>query len=87
MTPFALTAPSYALLQASVQCWKCGEVTPVTTVWVPTYIDFAGIEEPEDELEAVGAATLHGIQDLMIKLLRMCARRHGAACLAEQRWV
>ncbi len=59
-----LSAPSYALLQASVECWKCGEATPVTSVWVPSFVDFADVEEPEDEPEAGDAATLHGIQDL-----------------------
>lgn len=59
-----LSAPSYALLQASMGCWKCGETTPVTTVWVPSFMDFADVEEPEDEPEAGGAATLHGIQGL-----------------------
>ena len=59
-----LSAPSYTLLQARVECWKCGGATPVTTVWVPSYVDFADVEEPEDEPEAGGAATLHGIHDL-----------------------
>jgi len=58
------TAPSYALLQATMICWKCGETTPVTTVWVPSFMDFADVGEPEDEREAGGAATLHGIHDL-----------------------
>ncbi len=64
MTAHAITAPSYALLQASVECWKCIEATPVTTVWVSSFVDFAEVEEPEDEPEAGGATTLRGIQDL-----------------------
>ncbi|HFL6148064.1 TPA: hypothetical protein ACG4NT_000436 [Stenotrophomonas maltophilia] len=59
-----LSAPSYALLQASVECWKCGEATPVTSVWVPSFVDYADVDEPGDEPEAGDAATLHGIQDL-----------------------
>ncbi|MEV5117975.1 hypothetical protein MRBLST12_000908 [Stenotrophomonas indicatrix] len=58
------TAPSYALLNSSTSCWKCGERTPVTSVWVPSFVDFADVEEPEDVPEVGGVATLRGIQDL-----------------------
>jgi hypothetical protein len=64
MTSLALTAPSYAFLQARVVCWKCSEETQVTTLWVPSFVDFADVEEPEDEPEVGGAATVHEMQDL-----------------------
>lgn len=81
MMPLALAAPSYALLQASVTCWKCGEATPVTTVWVPSYVDFADVEEPEDEPEAGGAATLHGIRSG--RSSRCACARDGALAQAR----
>jgi len=59
-----LAAPSYALLQADTTCWKCGESTRVTTIWVPSFIDTSDVEGPEDEPEIGGAATLRDIEDL-----------------------
>jgi len=58
------TAPSYALLQAETQCWKCGQRTRATTIWVPSFTDAADVEEPDDEPETGGAATLRNVQDL-----------------------
>jgi hypothetical protein len=54
-----LAAPSYALLQADTTCWKCGESTRVTTIWVASFTDTSDVEGPEDEPEIGGAATLH----------------------------
>lgn len=59
-----LAAPSYALLQADTRCWKCGESTRVTTIWVPSFTDTSDVEGPEDEPEIGGAATLRHIEDL-----------------------
>jgi len=59
-----LNAPSYALLQAETKCWKCGQRTRVTTIWVPSFADAADVEGPEDEPEIGGAATLRHIEDL-----------------------
>ncbi|MCW1978676.1 hypothetical protein [Xanthomonas campestris] len=59
-----LAAPSYALLQADTKCWKCGEGTRVTTIWVPSFADTSDVEGPEDEPEIGGAATLRHIEDL-----------------------
>ncbi len=59
-----LAAPSYALLQADTRCWKCGERTRVTTIWVPSFTDTSDVEGPEDEPEIGGAATLRHIEDL-----------------------
>jgi hypothetical protein len=59
-----LAAPSYALLQADAECWKCGESTRVTTIWVPSFTDAADVDGPDDEPEIGGAATLRHIEDL-----------------------
>ncbi|MEA9705218.1 hypothetical protein [Xanthomonas campestris] len=64
MTQLTFRAPSYALLQANTQCWKCAKVIPVTTVWVPSFTDNEGVEEPDDEPEVGGTATLGYIEAL-----------------------
>lgn len=64
MTQLTFSAPNYALLQATTQCWKCAKATPVTTVWVPSFIDNEGVEEPDDEPEIGGTATLGYIKAL-----------------------
>ncbi|CEE46283.1 conserved hypothetical protein [Xanthomonas citri pv. citri] len=64
MTPLTFSAPGYALLQATMQCWKCAKATPVTTVWVPSFVDNEGVEEPDDEPEIGGTAILGYIKAL-----------------------
>ncbi|WP_282243689.1 hypothetical protein [Stenotrophomonas sp. PS02300] len=59
-----LAAPSYAILHADTTCWKCGESTRVTTIWVPSLTDTSDVEGPEEEPQIGGAATLRHIEDL-----------------------
>ncbi|SYZ56808.1 hypothetical protein CPBF367_34780 [Xanthomonas arboricola pv. juglandis] len=58
MTSLTFSAPSYALLQATTQCWKRAKATPVTTVWVPSFVDNEDVEEPDDEPVIGGTAIL-----------------------------
>lgn len=60
MTDFNLQAPSFALLQASMACWKCGSGTPVTAIWVPRLTEF----DEEGELEVADAAVLQYVESL-----------------------
>lgn len=64
MSDLTFAAPSYALLQSTMPCWKCGQVTSVSTVWVPSFINTEDVEDPKDEPEAGGASTLLYIQAL-----------------------
>ncbi|PPU43797.1 hypothetical protein XdyCFBP7245_23180 [Xanthomonas dyei] len=68
MTPLTFSAPSYALLQATTQCWKCAKAIPVTTVWVTSFVDNEGVEEPDDEPEVV--STPHKIDPSITTGLR-----------------
>lgn len=64
ITDVTLTAPSYVLLQSTAKCWKCLSNTPVTAVWVPSFVD---LEEPDgfDEFAGEGGAgVLRYIQGL-----------------------
>lgn len=60
VTDFNLQAPSFALLQASMACWKCGSGTLVTAIWVPRLTEF----DEEGELEVAGAAVLQYAESL-----------------------
>ena len=63
-TGLTLTAPSYVLLQATAKRWKCLSNTPVTAVWVPSFVD---LEEQDGGHECAmdgGAGVLRYIQGL-----------------------
>nr|WP_162486369.1 hypothetical protein [Stenotrophomonas acidaminiphila] len=60
MTDFNLQAPSFALLQAPMACWKCGSPTLATAIWVPRLTEF----DEEGELEVVDAAVLQYVESL-----------------------
>lgn len=60
MTDFNLQAPSFALLQAPMACWKCGSGTLVTAIWMPSLTEF----DEEGELEVADAAVLQYIEAL-----------------------
>lgn len=60
MTDFNLKAPSFALLQAPMGCWKCGLPTLVTAIWVPRLTEF----DEEGELEIADAAVLQYVESL-----------------------
>lgn len=60
MTDFNLQAPSFALLQAPMACWKCGSGTLVTAIWVPRLTEF----DEEGELEVADAAVLQYVESL-----------------------
>lgn len=40
MTDSTIISPSYALLQSTMDCWKCGQTTVVTAIWVPRLTEF-----------------------------------------------
>jgi hypothetical protein len=44
-----LRAPSYALLLAEMSCWKCGQPTPVSALWLPSHTE-VDHEAGEDEV-------------------------------------
>lgn len=60
MADFNLQAPSFALLQAHMGCWKCGVPTLVTAIWVPRLTEF----DEEGELEVADAAVLQYVESL-----------------------
>lgn len=60
MTDFNLQAPSFALLQAPMSCWKCGSPTLVTAIWVPRLTEF----DEEGELDVADAAVLQYVESL-----------------------
>lgn len=60
MTDFNLQAPSFALLQAAMACWKCDSGTVVTAIWVPRLKEF----DEEGELEVADAAVLQYVEAL-----------------------
>lgn len=60
VTDFNLQAPSFALLQAPIACWKCGSGTLVTAIWVPRLTEF----DEEGELEVADAAVLQYVESL-----------------------
>lgn len=60
MTDFNVKAPSFALLQAPMGCWKCGLPTLVTAIWVPRLTEF----DEEGELEVADAAVLQYVESL-----------------------
>lgn len=60
VTDFNLKAPSFALLQASMACWKCGSGTLVTAIWVARLTEF----DEEGELEVADAAVLQYVESL-----------------------
>lgn len=64
MSEHTFIAPSYALLQSTMPCWKCNQATSVSTVWVPSFVNTENVEDPEDEPETGGASTLRYIQAL-----------------------
>lgn len=55
-----LVAPSFAVLISKGNCWKCGQTTPMATIWVPSYTE---IDHEEGEHEACAdAALLHYVE-------------------------
>lgn len=65
-TPAPLEAPTYALLLASIICWKCHATTPTAAVWVPSFVEI----DEEGEREEGDAALLRYIQALNVGALK-----------------
>ncbi|MDV3514695.1 hypothetical protein [Stenotrophomonas sp. C1657] len=63
-TDVTLTAPSYVLLHATTTCWKCLSNTPVTVVWVPSFVDLEEQDAADECAGEGGAGVLRYIQGL-----------------------
>lgn len=57
-----LAAPSFAVLVNEGKCWKCGALTDVAAIWVPSYTEID--HEDGDHFVSEDAAVLHYVGGL-----------------------